>query len=362
MKAEDIIKQLILVLPQQNNYFGEEVTVSNLTRSGNTVTVTTNVNHNLSTGQFINIKGAKKVTEITNLEQSNGVATATTTTDHDLTEGFFEEVEIEGADQADYNGTHTLLSVPNRQTFTFSVNESATSPATGSEILLTNSGVGNYNGRYQITVTSSTEFTYTIDTQPYSPGKGSIVTQKNIRISGAVSVERAIDAYTKQSPNNLWAFVVLGDTVTSKDRSVLNDTVAQRDSANDFRMRLIKDFSVYVVVPSKNSIAARAERDLMEDLEVDIYKSIVGQKFSSGLTESVWSQVVPIVNGFYDYVGPYYVHRFQFQNTVDVIHEDTSVDPPTRAFRDIEIDFIDTRETSDNIIAELNTNLDKDPL
>jgi hypothetical protein len=359
MRAEQIIKELIIKLPRQNNFFNEEVTVSSLTRSGSTVTVTTASNHNLQTGQFINITGAKKVTPITNLSQSNGVATATTSVDHDLTEGFFDTVEIQGANESDYNGSKKLLEVPNRFTFTYEIDENAPGAATGTDILLTNSAVYDYNDRYQITVTSATEFTFQITGTPYTPGIGNIKVQKNVRISGAVSIERAIDAYTKQAPNNLWAFVVLDDTTTVKDRSVLNDTVAMRDSANDFRMRLMKNFSIYIIVPSTNSIAGRAERDLMEDLEVDIYKSIIGQRLSSGFSEPIWSLVVPIGHGFFDYVGAYYVHRYQFQTTVDILDEDTSIDPPTRAFRDVEIDFFDNEN---ELLAELNTNLDEEPV
>lgn len=63
------------------------------------------------------------------LVQTSGTATATSTTAHGLVRGNY--VTISGANETEYNGAMEVLTVPSTTTFTFSVDSSATSPATG---------------------------------------------------------------------------------------------------------------------------------------------------------------------------------------------------------------------------------------
>lgn len=361
MKAEAIIKQLYITLPNLTDYFSDSLNVVSISRSGNTVTVVTSEPHNLTTGNYVTISGAKTPTLITTLTRNANIVTATTNIDHDLTEKFFKTVEIIGADQAEYNGTFELLRVLNRLTFTFKINTTPISPATGSEILLLTGGLGTYNGRFEVTIINTTTFTYQITTTPYPYPKGNIKVKKNIRISGAVSIDRAIEGYTKQDPNKMWAFVVLDDTQVNKDRFIRSDAVGTRAPGVDFRTRLIKNFSVYIIVPATNSISGRYERDLMEEIEVVIYKSLLGVQFPSLFTEETWSMITPIGHGFFDYIKAYYVHRFQFQGTFDILYQDTAINPITRAFRDLSINYFDYPEGT-RVIAEAEINLDDEPL
>ena len=62
------------------------------------------------------------------LEQTGGTATATATA-HGYLVG--DTVVIADAVETEYNGTHTILTVPDADTFTFSVDSGASSPATG---------------------------------------------------------------------------------------------------------------------------------------------------------------------------------------------------------------------------------------
>jgi hypothetical protein len=364
MKAEDIIKQMQLALPNNTDYFTDTLDITSLTRSGSTVTAVCATPHNLETGKNVRISGAKAPTLITELTQVNGVATAKTDVDHDLTEEFFETVEIIGADQEEYNGTFSLLRVQNRLTFSYGLNSaSVISPATGSEILLLTAGLGSYNGLFTVTVIDPVTFTYQINTTPYPTAYGNIKAKKNIRISGAVSIDRALEAYTSQETNKLWAFVVLDDTQVSKDRTQRNDSIALRSYGVDFRTRLLKNFSVYVVVPSVMSVAGRYERDLMEDLEPLLYKSLLGVKFESPFAEKSWSLITPVGHGFSGYYKAYYVHRFQFQTSYDILIEDTAINPETRAFRDITLNYYNFEEgVPGEIIASADVDLDDEPL
>ena len=358
MKAEDIIKQLYINLPDFTDLFSDQIPVSNVSILGSLVTVTTSVPHNLITGRQVTISDAKTVTPISSITRIGNLATVITSIDHDLTEGFFDNVEISGADQSDYNGTHILRSVPNRRTFSFVVSNNPATPATGSNIALLNGGVVNFNDRYTINVLNSTQFTFSIiGNTNIAPINLKI--HSNIRISGAVSVERAIESYTKQNANNLWAFVVLDDSLVSKDRQIFSDAITTRANCVDFRLRLLKNFSVYIVIPSTQSISGRQQRDLIEDIEPYLYRSILGLKLSGPFTEDTWSMVVPVGNGFYDYVGSYYVHRFQFQTSYDLLYEDTAINPKTRAFRDIRLDYLDEEK---ELLIRTDVNLDDVPL
>lgn len=62
--------------------------------------------------------------------RTGSVATGTTTVPSYILPG--EAVTITGADQAEYNGVHTVLTTPSATTFTFAVVGTPVSPATGS--------------------------------------------------------------------------------------------------------------------------------------------------------------------------------------------------------------------------------------
>lgn len=66
---------------------------------------------------------------VSSITQLSGTATVTTATAHYLEVG--DTVTIFGATPDDYNGVQEVLTVPTSTTFTFSVDDSLTSPATG---------------------------------------------------------------------------------------------------------------------------------------------------------------------------------------------------------------------------------------
>ena len=127
----DIIKQLIAVLPALTDKFSDQFALASLTQTAGLVTATTTTAHGLVTGDFVNISGAIAPINVTNLVRNGNIVTATTGEDHDLTLNFQETVEIVGAIETEYNGTHPLLDVPNRRSFAYSIETAPPSPATG---------------------------------------------------------------------------------------------------------------------------------------------------------------------------------------------------------------------------------------
>lgn len=347
MKAEDVIKQLRAVLPKISSVFTDTVAISSLTRSGSTVTATTSANHGLVNDNFVSITGAFEPNTITSLTRSGTTATVVTAADHDLTEiGIaqaiiysFNQATISGTAETDYNGEFNVLSANNRRTFTYAVSGSPSTPATGTPVLFQDTG---YNGRFQVTVTGKKTFTYEISTTPTSPAQGTILAKKEARVSGAVSLQRAIDGYTKQDDGKLYAFVVVGDVDISKDRSIVNDATTTMSAQNEWRQRLIEPFSVYLFVPSTGSISARPARDTAEDVRALFYQSLLGAKFPTTLADDVWSLVT--ANGD-RMVGEsstkaVYVHEFRFERIIDATYADTSLPDNNVAFRDFNFDSV----------------------
>jgi hypothetical protein len=365
MKAYDVITQLRSTLPKYTNYFSDEYDISSLTRSGTTVTAITSTPHNLVTGYYVQIVNALTPFTLDELTRTGNVATGITLNAHDLTEQWPIDnptVELIGADQAEYNGTHDLLTVPNRKTFTFKVTGTPTTPATGTIKLLSNLAVG-YNGWQQVTVIDSTTFTYQTASTPESPALGSnIVARSRARISGAVSVERAIESYTKKSPDEMWGFVVAGNTIANKNRAIYSDATDKYGKGEDYRQELIAPFAIYVFVPATNSISGRRERDQMENLLPALCNSLLKVKFPTGFIENPYSGVVFSSHSFYDYVGSYYIHEFMFETTAWIIEGDTIEPDYNVAFRDIFVNYGSSFDSSDDIIMTDHIDLDDEPL
>lgn len=364
MKAEDVIKQLRAVVPKLTDVFSSTISVTSLSRSGTTVTALS-TDHGLTTGNYVTIKGAYEKNGLTSLTFADGVASATTTSDHDLTEKGssqpytldFNQATVSGATESEYNGTFDVLSAVNRRNFTYSVTGTPASPATGAPVLHQDA----YNGRYQVTVVDSDTFTYQISTTPNSPAAGSITAEKEARISGAVSIERAFNGYTKQLAGELWAFVIIGDPTISKDRSIFSDATSTRSKQDEWRERIIEPFSVFVFVPSTKTISSRPSRDLAEDIRPILYKSLVGSQLPTTFTDEGWSMITPVGDRLSGEAsnGAFYVHEYQFERVVDVTYEDTVGNEDTVAFRDFDFDIVFEQEQG-NLSASVD--LDDEPL
>lgn len=340
MKAQDIIRHLYKTLPKLTGHFTDDVGISSLVKSGSTVTCTTSSPHGLSTGNYIYISGAKVKTLISSIARVGTTATAVTVGEHDLTEVWHTTAEIVGADQPEYNGIKLLKNVDNRKTFKFEVTGSPTSPATGTMYLLEPYRPG-FNGWKEITVINSTTFTYnsTATSLSGSADVTGAVVRKLPRISGAISVERAIDAYTKMGANKLWLFVVLGDVRAEKSIFTYGDSVASHTPTTSFRQPLMNEIKLYTIYPTSNSLSGRNERDNITDIAKYLYKCLLGIKFPTYFVDAPNSVLHFTLHRPFLYDGSYYVHEFLFQQRSEITHNDIVEPEITRAFRDLELDF-----------------------
>ncbi len=376
IKAQTIIQQLQAVLPLHTTLFAESnFSVTSLTISGSTVTATTSAAHGLSTGNFVTIKDAQTPIDVSTLTfvasagigNTGGIVTAITATNHDFTEGFEQEVVMVGATESDYNGTFDLATTVNRKKVTYAITTNPTSPATGSPQILYEfaPAAGGYNGVKTITVTDATTFTYTVTQTIVNDAQGTITATDGLRISGAVTAERAVGAYTAQPTGELWGFVVLGDNFTSKDRHVSTDAISTLAAGDDYRQRVIVPFSVFVFAPAnKQDVGGRVVRDLIEDVRIPLYKSLLRVKFDTVVSAAQVYSCTASGDNFVSFDKAYYIHEFGFQTVVDITIGDT-IDPAySVAFRDIDLFFNDPDGSDgDDIIMETQAiSLDEEPL
>ncbi|MGD9276248.1 MAG: hypothetical protein PVJ67_03695 [Candidatus Pacearchaeota archaeon] len=363
MRSLDIIKQLRINLPKYTNYFTDEISIVQITSSGLVATVETSAAHGLITGNYVHISGTLVPNDIILLESDDhGIATATTSNDHDQTESLPNQtfnIEIIDADQSEYNGSHELLTVSNRRNITYSIEGTPITPATGAAKLLEDLKYG-YNGWHQITYVDDTHFTFSIQKVLGSPAYGTPICRVQPRISGGVDIDRILDGYTKQDPNKLWAFSVLSNRVANKDRQTMTDATVSPGKAEAYRQLVIQPISIYVPIPATTEIAARAARDLADELLPFLCRSLLRTRLPSGFDQPPYSGIVFSGDNFFIYNHAYYVHEFTFETTEYITYYDTIDDGRGVAFRDIDVNYLSS--FNDEIFMTDSINLDDIPL
>lgn len=342
MKAQQVIQQLQAVLPEVTDLFTVNISITSLTYSGGTVTAVTATAHGRTTGDKVNIVGATNPIAIASLTRSGTVGTAVTASDHDLTLSDSDirrgdkMVDLSGASEIEFNGSFLLLSVRNRREFTFQMVDSGPTTATGSPTLDNGSQLPGFNGRQTITVSDATTFTYPVSQVLAATAGGTPVVKTEARISGAADIDRANAAYSKQGIDELWAFVVLGDVIASKNRDVGSDLTDTAGRNSAWRQRLAQPVTVYAFIPTTSDLSGRTARDQAEDISVPLFKSLLGVKFPTGYTADEY--VLTFVNhGTTDYNTAYYVHEYNFELAADIVFEDTVGYDFDTAFREIDL-------------------------
>lgn len=363
MKAEEVITQLYAELPKNTDLFSDTFSITSLTQVAGTATATTATAHGLTTGDAPTIVGATTEAPIVTLTRTTTTLFVETSIDHDLTFNPLIDddqfVTIEGAAESEFNGTFQLTRVTNRRNFELLTTDSGATTATGSPIALDIVKFG-YNGLVSVTVTGATTFTYSVDSSLPSPAGGTPILHAAIRVTGVVSADRIIDIYTERPPTDLWAFVVLADVPASKDRNILNDAVTAQVGDTFRNQKLIQGFSVFVVSPADTELAARQARDLMEDITVFLYSSLLGVKFSSGFFADQKWLVTALGHSFQFYNTAFYIHEFAFEMLAQVLFEDSVGRPDDVAFRDIDLTITPSNVGVEPLTATID--LDEVPL
>lgn len=351
MIAKDVVLALQARIPFLTDDFTESVGISSVAVAGTTATVTTSAVHGLTTGKAVTILNVVTPITIASIDRVTTVATIVTNEDHDFTlsvrekgKGIDKQVIISGATEAEFNGSFKLLNVLNRKTIEVEVADSGAASATGSPIIENgiNSAFG-YDGFYSVTVTSTTEFTYELPKTLTIDGvvDGSSKAVISYRVARAVTLERAIDAYTKQSINDDFLFVVVGDVVANKNRSTQTDATDTDVGGDFYRQQLNQQCAVYLAQNATDTVAAGKQRDKAETTAPLIFKSILLQAFNTGFTVEERSKLTFVSHGYIEtgLESPVNVHEYIFEQNAELYLEDTIGAPDSVAFRDVDFTF-----------------------
>lgn len=366
MKARDIVLILQAALPNFIDLFTDSVDILNITRSDSTVTVTLANPINFKNGDWVNIVNSATSIQISTLSASGTFVTAVTTEPHDLTMGFNPQdptsdqayVQVSGAEPDIYNGQYPLINVPNQTSFVYEV-DAPPEPATQTGDLIEQRPFG-YDGRFEISAVSPNQITYQLD---YYTPPDAVVTNAQVkyrpRIARAVNLDAAINSYTAQKTNKLWAYVVSGDCTISKSAEIKSDAYDARGKGDVFYERLITDFSVYVFCPATNDILGGEARDTMEDVRTALFRSLLKAQIPdqfSGTDE--WSTVTYLSDSFSDYKGGFYIHRFTFAVTNDITDSDCVQPDQSAVFKKLFINYKPANSFDTTNIMESEINLD----
>lgn len=351
MIIQNIVNRLRAKIGQFTDDFSDIQAISTLTQSSGTITATTATNHNLTTGDYILIRGAKEPISLSSLTRSGSIVTAVAATDSKLIDpsAYGSQqlpiyIEISGATPSQYNGTFELLSVStDGLTFTYKISTTPSSPASVPGTLLLRDYDG-YNGLKQITVTSATEFTYTTSNSALqSPSQGNIELSKASRIDGAATPQRILDFYSANDSLVLknWMFVVGESAVAYRNDTVASDLSSATRVNQDYYYTIQNNFSIYTITPAKTSITGLPQYDLSVGYLPYILKSIGNYQFSSGFTDPNNQPCYLVGHEPDDYIKAYYTHRFDFSAESLIQSQDTVDFNPGRPLVKIDGDITD---------------------
>lgn len=322
MKVQDVIVQLYKTLPFYNSKFTQSVNITDLTISSGVATVTTDIDHNLDPNDTCTIFGLhfpNSIVDITrNLDEF--IATVEVSGSHDLTKDFQEKVVLRDTGEAEFDGEFELVDVIDSNKFIIkTLNDTALSASTGFLEEITGYNYNLINGyKSVISVPTTNSFTYSVGSLDgiNITSIGEVFT--GFRITGAVDFESAYDMYTQQADGEYWAFVVSDANTASKDRKTNSDAIYTNSSGSGYKQEINQNFFIYVFATTSNHMDAFLIKDEMQDIFVDLTKSIVGFKLNNGLITKDYFLTVfdSHVTQFYN--KAIYAHSFSFQTTTNI--------------------------------------------
>ena len=383
MKLLDLVAQLKARLPLFTDLITDTIPVTSVTHAGTTALVITPQAHGLMPGDLVHVSGARTQISVATITHAggDGIATVTTSEDHDLT--FRAEADdrisplISGANEADFNGTFTLLGVTNRRVFTIQVATSAPAAATGTIILENGASVRRrIEGAYQVqTVPNASELTLLHDeATDLGTMLGTITLRAKPRVGASIEAERVFESFSRGDedeaqdtrPIEPWVYAVLDDAVVSRGKTGITDATDHQRIQLDWQQTMISPVSIFVALDSSNQTLARNATDQARDLLRPILRSLLGARLDSGLCVGSYGQLQFV--GYrlvrYDRAVAWFEYRFEMEEMLTF--GDTVGNADDVAFRDIDIQITPEAEglvvSADHVEIAVDTSLDETPL
>jgi hypothetical protein len=332
MRGKDIVNQFKKVLPLYTTDFSDEIAISTLSKSGDTVTITTQQSHGRNTNDIVVIEGAKEPITINSITRKDNIVTVACATKHKLPNpnkvqpSRIPSVEINGVNPSEYNGIYKLYATPDYFTFQYKI---ATTPAATASVngffLRNDAGDFAYNGMKVITKIDDLNFTYQVSQDLQSPAQGDIKLYTDLRIANTAGLELAESHYSANNKQILqnWLYVVVGDEETFRSGTTTTDIDSTQDVNEEFRYDSHTPFNLYIFLPAKDSSLVGIQADQARSYRKAILKTIANYLLPSELTEECLKPVNYQGNGVELLTEAYYVHRYSFGAKGEIVDADT---------------------------------------
>lgn len=260
---------------------------------------------------------------------------------HEYTEGFSTEVIISGANEAEWNDTFEIVSVPSRYEVQIKINTDISGSPTGSPVAQ-EINLPRYNSLFTVSAVSGAGFSVPVINAPDGTliGSPEYILLNNVNVSSDIDLERIMNAYTKQSIDKVWIFLIAGATLSSRSREGNTDFDQSFKVGEDRIIHTQENLSVFAIFPTFTKVSAVQYQDMARnDLRQALLNLLVGYVPSSSLC-SPSDMIYYVADGVETYNASYYIHRYDFAVNVDITQDDTYV-ADSFAVRKITSNYID---------------------
>ena len=356
LKPSEIVTHLKKHLPRFTDLFTESLNVTAAAISSGNILTLTSVGHGKSPGQYVVISDGTVRNTIVTATLINPTVEFTTEYPHDLTKPSLPNDDYYltmGGFGNDFDGQQEIIEVPNRYNFEVNLPSDEIVPGGGVGFPLTFpilfSGwtptlVGTEYlseaipaGAYPIATTPDLD-TITIDlSSARTLPEGTVDDIKVVsgfRIAAAADINRATDIYSKQATGAAYLFVIMTDMDVSKDRNILNDSIAELTRKDLLFLRLLQSFSTTVFLPTTEDLSGTDAQELAYD---EVFTALLKTLYGYSIDGSMYKAVsVPAGMGPGEYNSAYYTHVYDWQLPYIINFEDATPHDDDRAFRDID--------------------------
>jgi hypothetical protein len=329
MNFTQIVAKFLKDMPALTTEFSEYLTpaITNIQIVARTVRVTTATAHGLISGRsVIAICGEVKNT-IKEIEIDGNNAIIELNDNHDYIleddENNATQVEIAGNSSGAWNGTFTIIDIPDRSKITIEKPDSVLPATTG---YIWEDRSKNGSGVVEVTKISDTVFSFPLDSEtPNLP----LTTLKSLkivtgsRIAGVADPERAIDLYSETTNfgEKPWLFIMIGDESVSKDLNAQSDAQATNSGGDDSRARLMNDIDILAIIPCVGDDAKTGGFQAVEKATGEIKQAILdcfqGYVLDIESSDRVWKAVYTGSQP-YVYNKATYIRNYSFQISYDI--------------------------------------------
>jgi hypothetical protein len=359
---EAILNHLKIYLPLVTDLFTDKTqVVGNIVAGSPQILRITRANHGKSVGNTVKFADSKLDNGINAVsdfvDNGNIILRFTTNVAHDLTMNYDDNLtdgllELRGFTDSSLNGFFDLYDVPSSTIF--EIIATVVPTLNGNEVLRENRQYG-VNESYIISdVPDANTYDVELTGLPTFDTKEvyNLYEVDNYRMSIISTWERAQEIYTKQDPADLWLYLIMENVILSKDRRTESDAVNTNTTQNVLRNRYIGQFSLNVVIPTPQELAAvEAVQISYDEVYLALLAVMSGVKIETFETNFLTTM---ISHGMVRYNHAYYAHNYTFEQTYDATYEDQFVAQfqKTVAFRRINISFADKQDGSNIILDE----------